>query len=255
MFDTITNSLKNLEQQENIRILYACESGSRGWGFASEDSDYDVRFIYIHTPEWYLSVNNKADVITFFSDDRVFDLSGWDIRKALMHFHGSNPTLYDWLQSPIIYDQKLNFRESLLALAPTHYSLRRGTHHYLGIMMNTFNEEMTKEQVRLKKIFYVLRTALSALWMVRKGEVPPMQFAPLRTLVEDAAMQLLIAELLEKKLQSTESDAVPRNDELNAYVLTIRDECEEAAKTLEHTPPDLEIMNELFRTTLREIWQ
>ncbi|MBL7973847.1 MAG: nucleotidyltransferase domain-containing protein, partial [Candidatus Kapabacteria bacterium] len=171
MYDIITASLKKLEEEKEIKILYACESGSRGWGFASEDSDYDVRFMYIHKPEYYLSVNSHPDVIDFFSDDRVFDLSGWDIRKALSHFHGSNPTLFDWLQSPIIYDEKNNFRQELLDLSPSHYSLRKGTHHYLGIMMNTFNEEMNKEQVRLKKIFYVLRTALSAWWIVQKREV------------------------------------------------------------------------------------
>ncbi|WP_218132415.1 DNA polymerase beta superfamily protein [Nitrosomonas sp. Nm33] len=35
-------------------MLYACEWSSWGWCFASPDSDYDVRFIYVHPLSWYL---------------------------------------------------------------------------------------------------------------------------------------------------------------------------------------------------------
>ena len=45
MRETIIEKLTELEQSENVRVLHAVESGSRAWGFASPDSDYDVRFI------------------------------------------------------------------------------------------------------------------------------------------------------------------------------------------------------------------
>lgn len=48
MRERIANEIDAIERIHHVRILYACESGSRAWGFASQDSDYDVRFIYMH---------------------------------------------------------------------------------------------------------------------------------------------------------------------------------------------------------------
>lgn len=80
----ILQRLRAAEVEHNMRILYACESGSRAWGFASPDSDYDVRFIYVRNEDWYLSfdVENKRDVIEYPIVDEI-DCSGWDLRKAL----------------------------------------------------------------------------------------------------------------------------------------------------------------------------
>ncbi len=55
--------LRQIEREENVCIFYACESGSRAWGFPSEDSDCDVRFMYIHSKDWYLSIDERRDVI------------------------------------------------------------------------------------------------------------------------------------------------------------------------------------------------
>jgi len=65
MKDKILQKLKQIEQQKNVEILFACESGSRAWGFASPDSDYDIRFIYKHDLEYYVSLWEKTDVIEF----------------------------------------------------------------------------------------------------------------------------------------------------------------------------------------------
>jgi hypothetical protein len=42
MKEVILQKLSEIEQSEDVKILYACESGSRAWGFASPDSDFDV---------------------------------------------------------------------------------------------------------------------------------------------------------------------------------------------------------------------
>lgn len=55
MTPKILDKLKEIEATRNIEILLAVESGSRAWGFASPDSDYDIRFIYRHEKDWYLS--------------------------------------------------------------------------------------------------------------------------------------------------------------------------------------------------------
>lgn len=77
---TILEELKRIEREEGVRILYACESGSRAWGFPSRDSDYDVRFLYIRPVEWYLSIFDKRDVIERPISDRL-DINGWDLKK------------------------------------------------------------------------------------------------------------------------------------------------------------------------------
>ena len=48
VFQRVRHALAQVEAERNVRVLFACESGSRAWGFASRDSDYDVRFLYVH---------------------------------------------------------------------------------------------------------------------------------------------------------------------------------------------------------------
>jgi len=119
----IIESLAEIEKTENVTILYACESGSRAWGFASTDSDYDVRFLYIHPPSWYLAVNleSKRDVIERPIEE-LLDISGWDFRKALMLFRKSNPPLLEWLCSPIVYREELKTASRMRKLAESYYS-------------------------------------------------------------------------------------------------------------------------------------
>ena len=92
----IIAGLSKVAEEEGVRVLYACESGSRAWGFPSSDSDYDVRFIYAHPVEWYLSIRNRRDVIERPVVNDI-DLSGWDIKKALVLLRKSNPPLLEWL--------------------------------------------------------------------------------------------------------------------------------------------------------------
>ena len=101
MRDTILAKLDEIEKRENIRILHCIESGSRAWGFASPDSDYDVRFLYIHPKDFYLRLDTTRDVIEWLLDDTLAS-TGWDVKKALTLLHKSNPTLFEWNSSPIV---------------------------------------------------------------------------------------------------------------------------------------------------------
>lgn len=94
--------VSNIEAERGVRVLYACESGSRGWGFASPDSDYDVRFIYVHPLPWYLRVSAQRDVIEVPISDEL-DINGWELRKALGLLKKGNATLIEWLDSPVVY--------------------------------------------------------------------------------------------------------------------------------------------------------
>ena len=85
----IKEQLRRIEDAENIKILLAVESGSRAWGFASPDSDYDVRFVYIRSLEDYLRLDAIRDVIELPIDD-VLDINGWDLQKTLRLLHKWN---------------------------------------------------------------------------------------------------------------------------------------------------------------------
>ncbi|MED1919930.1 nucleotidyltransferase domain-containing protein, partial [Bacillus thuringiensis] len=115
MREIILEKLKEIEQAHDLKVLFAVESGSRAWGFPSKDSDYDVRFVYVKKPEWYLSIDDKRDVVEEPIND-LLDINGWDIRKALKLFRKSNPPLQEWLVSDIVYLDTLGFRDELVKL-------------------------------------------------------------------------------------------------------------------------------------------
>lgn len=152
----VLRQLKEVEQRYGVRVLYACESGSRGWGFASPDSDYDVRFLYVHPPEWYLRVEAPRDVIELPIDDEL-DVCGWEWRKALGLLKGANPTLIEWLDSPVVYQQDEVTVSALKALVPKWFSPLRARWHYYSMARKNFRGYLQGDDVRLKKYFYVLR--------------------------------------------------------------------------------------------------
>jgi predicted nucleotidyltransferase len=204
----ITAALAALEAEHGIRILYACESGSRAWGFPSLDSDYDVRFIYVQPVSWYLGLDEGPDTLSFPVDDEL-DLAGWELRKTLRLLRGSNAALFEWLQSPIVYHEALGFREQLAPLLPQAFNLKAGLHHYLGQLRRGVEEDLIGEEVRLKRLFYALRSALAARWIREKYALPPMEFAPLRALLP-AELQSAVDELMAQKAHSNEKTTVPR---------------------------------------------
>jgi predicted nucleotidyltransferase len=208
MTSRITSALANLEATHNIRILYACESGSRAWGFPSPDSDYDVRFIYVQPLAWYLGLDEGPDTLNFPVDDEL-DLAGWELRKTLRLLRGSNAALFEWLQSPIVYHEAPGFRAQLAPLLPAAFNLKAGLHHYLGQLRRGVEEDLIGEEVRLKRLFYALRSALAARWIRERHALPPMEFAPLRALLP-ADLQSVVDELLAQKAHSTEKTMVAR---------------------------------------------
>jgi len=218
MIDTIQTQIQEIEQKENIKILYACESGSRAWGFPSKDSDYDVRFIYIRPKDWYLSIDDKKDTVDYPIND-LLDINGWDIRKALRLFRGSNAVIYEWIQSPIVYKTEGKLHQSLIRSMNEFYSLRAGMHHYLGMTMNTLTSDLMADSVRVKKYLYALRSVLACKWIMTYNEVPPMEFVKLRELIkEEKGLNEVIDQLLEQKLNGDEKYTVAPVRLLNHFI-------------------------------------
>mgnify|MGYP000958089761 FL=1 len=131
MKEIIQKKLEEIEKQEHVKIILAVESGSRAWGFDSADSDYDVRFLYVREPEMYLKLDNIRDVIEWQLDE-VFDISGWDIKKALQLLYKSNPTLFEWINSPIVYKETKETLE-LRDIAKEYFDVKKSVMHYLNM--------------------------------------------------------------------------------------------------------------------------
>ena len=200
----IAERLGEVEAEHGVRVLYACEAGSRAWGFASPDSDYDVRFLYVRDEDWYLSfdVERRRDVIECPIENEV-DCSGWDVRKALHLFLRTNGALLEWLHSPIRYLEHGDFAQSLRTLAVRCFNPTALCHHYSHMARRNAREYVLGDQVRLKKYFYVLRPLLAIIHIERLG-VPPVEFEQLVDAVAPANLRTGIAKLLALKRETAE---------------------------------------------------
>lgn len=176
----IVEKLEEIAAEENIRILFAIESGSRAWGFHSPDSDYDVRFVYTRPVEWHFRLEQKRDVVERPIDDEL-DLSGWELSKALTLALGSNAVIAEWLQSPIVYLSEAAAMQELHQFCAQVLDRRSVSWHYLKLMERQQSRLNAPDGgIRLKRYFYVLRPALALRWMRIAGSgMPPMDMAAL----------------------------------------------------------------------------
>lgn len=218
MRERVRQALCEVERKYGVKVLYACESGSRGWGFASPDSDYDVRFLYVHAPQWYLRVEPQRDVIELPIDDEL-DVCGWEWRKALGLLKSANPTLIEWLDSPVVYQQDDATMVALRAQVPYWFSPVRARWHYYSMAKKNVRQHLQDEQVRLKKYFYVLRPLLAVRWIEAGKDMPPMRFATLLAGSDlDAPLRAEIDELLVLKQRAGEAQYGPRRPLLHDFI-------------------------------------
>ena len=243
--EIIPAKLKEIEERENIRIIHCIESGSRAWGFASPDSDYDVRFIYVRPIEYYLRLDKTRDVIEWQLDETL-DINGWDLQKALRLLHNSNPTLFEWSNSPIIYKTTPEWEE-VRAIIDHFFQKKAGLHHYLSTAKTNYREYLKGEEVRLKKYFYVLRPILACRWILEKQTPPPMLFSELADASLDKKLIPAVRDLLQKKMETPELGVGPRigiiNDYLDASI-------EEVEQLIQNIPSDERVswdeLNKMF---------
>ncbi len=251
----IQENLSLIEEKNNVRILMAVESGSRAWGFASPDSDYDVRFIYAHSKEEYLRVDPIKDVIEWKLDE-VLDINGWDLKKALLAFAKGNPGIMEWANSGVIYRSSRTW-EKIKTPAIHYFSEKAALCHYYGLAKNTLETHLQGESVRYKKYFYALRPLLCCKWIGRYHEAPPMEFQTLLTLFDgsdpdlNADLFTSIQTLLERKAVTEEKDL---NPQIPLIIDFIRAESARQ-KTISDTLPDdrkrdFSAINEAFRLAL-----
>ena len=245
MRNTIIQKLHSIEKEENIQILLAVESGSRAWGFASPDSDYDVRFIYKRDIKDYLKLNLYKDTLEYPVDD-VLDISGWDLSKALKLMYSCNPSLCEWLSSPIVYIETDSARE-LRSLMYSYLDCSKLLHHYLSMARKNYTAYLTKDMVRAKKYFYVLRPILCCKWLLEYGSVPPMEFATLMEAELPTDLNNVVKHLLDIKISSHEIKEIPQIPQVHAYLLQNMQEIQEKISGLppqQHT--SIAPLNDVF---------
>ena len=250
----ILQRLRSTETEHGVRVLLAVESGSRAWGFASPNSDFDVRFIYMRNPEWYQAVDleERRDVIEYQIVDDI-DLNGWDVRKALRLFWKSNPALVEWILSPITYIDESLFRGAALALLPEVYSPEKGIYHYRSMAKTNYRGYLREPVVRLKKYFYVLRPLLAARWINKTGGAAPIEFEKLLALLQDEPTVLSAVHLLlEQKRSAPELGFAPAVPLLNTFIeAELGDDTVDVPHKL-RTPKVVDLLNELFHRVLEE---
>lgn len=218
MKDLINSRLTEIESNNNIKIVYACESGSRAWGFPSANSDYDVRFIYIRPLEWYLSIDEKRDVIEYPINEEL-DINGWDLKKALQLLRKTNPPLLEWLGSPIIYLEKYSVAGEMRQLAKECYSPSACLYHYLHMARTNFREYLQGDIVWVKKYFYVLRPILAMKWIEEGFGIVPTDFnVTLEKLALTTDLKEAVASLLESKRSGNELDKGKRIPAISNFI-------------------------------------
>jgi uncharacterized protein len=253
MENQILAVLRNIEQEYEVRIIYACESGSRAWGFASTDSDFDVRFIYAHELPWYLNIMENRDIIELPENNNI-DVNGWDIKKALNLLHNSNPPLLEWLNSPIVYYENSKYLPELKKLATQYYSEKACLHHYLHMAEGNYREYLHNEIVWQKKYFYVLRPLLACRWIENGKGIIPVRFQELLTLLEkESQVRKEIDLLVEKKIAGNELDKGLKIQVLNDY---IENEMERIKKAIPNISkkPDSAPLNNYFSWVISNIF-
>jgi predicted nucleotidyltransferase len=218
MKNRILRELYIIEQTHGVKIIYACESGSRAWGFASKDSDYDVRFIYVHPNDWYLSIVEKRDVIEIPVNEKL-DINGWDIRKSLRLLRKSNSPLLEWLSSPIVYKNVETAVIPFLELSKRAFLPESSCHHYLSMVRSSIAKFQNEQDVKIKTYLYAARTILCCKWIIERMNQPPMLIQDLlKEFLPTGEIRKFIDKLIDLKGKDFESAKINRSLYFEEYL-------------------------------------
>lgn len=245
----IIKELAEIEKIHNIRILLAVESGSRAWGFESPDSDYDIRFIYIRPMSEYLKLKPNRDVIEKPMNN-LLDINGWDLNKTLQLIYKSNPTLFEWFSSPILYKDS-DVANDIRMILNQYFNKKHCLYHYLSMASGNYRHYLKSERVRAKKYFYTLRPILACRWILNKGTPPPIRFQELARAELPNNLSEEVEMLLNLKMTSQETKEIDRIDKIHYFLETSIEEISRIAAGLPNSPSSG--WEELDRIFLKEL--
>ncbi|WP_318503501.1 nucleotidyltransferase domain-containing protein [Bacillus sp. T3] len=256
MKDTIVENLKKLEQQHDIKVIFAVESGSRSTGIPSQDSDYDVRFIYVHRLEWYLSIDEKRETLEVPISDHL-DLNGWELRKSLRLLRKSNPHLFEWLHSGIQYAKVTTFLEKIKSLEQEAFSAKPALFHYLNMAKRNATDFFQSDIIKTKNYFYVLRPVLACLWIEKYRTFPPVELRDLVTkLIQSAEINQEIETIIERKVAGITETSKAEFQKLKQFLQLELERIEGVANNWSEEKVNLTPqLNKLFREILEQAWK
>ncbi len=246
--ENIKDILSKIEQDKNIKILYACETGSRAWGFPSPDSDYDVRFIYMHEKDWYLSLSERKDTIEVMDGD--LDISGWDLKKCLQLLKKSNAPLIERFQSPVEYYAAPGLKEEFLSLIKEYYSPTAVFFHHHSLAHKVWFELKDADEYKLKSWFYLVRSLLSCNWIIKDKSVLPMDIEGLMRYITDDIKQK-INSLIDLKRTVGEKYMHRKDQDLHAWITAMFDFIENHKDNLGVNRSDISSLNQFFLKQLK----
>ena len=247
--EQIKNTLLSIQKMHNVKILYACETGSRAWGFPSPDSDYDVRFIYRHDRDWYLSLSDRKDTIEFMDGD--LDVTGWDLRKCLKLLKKSNVPLIERFQSPVVYFADEQFRKEFVGLIEAYYSPTAAFFHHYSLVNKFWEDIKESNRIKLKSYFYLVRSLLSCNWIVKDKTVLPMHIEGLMRYIGEQEVSLL-KELMSFKATVGESYLHPKSPAMHRLVAELFRFIEASKDNLGVNNQDYTLLNDFFLKTVNE---
>jgi len=250
----ILQTLSSIESKHDVKILHAVESGSRAWGFHSPNSDYDVRFFYVHKRDWYLSLYPERDVIELPIDE-TYDVSGWDLKKTLHLALKSNAVVMEWLKSPIIYKTETEFTEQLNVFCAKSFNEKSLMHHYINLGTRQIDQTWrTSKTSQVKKYFYMLRPAMALRWLKQNNGIvcAPMD---IQTLMQQSDVPKAVIsctqELIKKKKTLPEKAEIDRIHDLDVFMMKEYEDAQERVRKLSETKStNIDAANDLFRSWL-----
>lgn len=238
MKEIIKRHLDKIEKEYKVKIILACESGSRAWGFPSNDSDYDVRFIYVNTKNWYLTIDEKRDVIELPINNEL-DINGWDLRKSLKLLRKSNSPLLEWLSSPMKYRFLDRAVDPIVKLSKKAFMPETSCYHYLSMAKNSISKIQTGEKIKIKTYMYALRPILCCKWIVKNLSQPPLLIDELIAIfLNDNELRENIINLINVKKKHPENFLVQRSILIDTY---LNEQIAELSNNIPKNPPQSSI--------------
>lgn len=250
----IIEELKQLESAFSIKILFACEAGSRAWGLASENCDYDVRFIYIHQPNDYLSIDpvgigKKKDTIDQPIHEK-FDLHGWELTKALRLYRKSNPTFLEWIHSDIMYYSFTSTIDLIKEMESKVFDAKPCLFHYVNMAKNNFRQIA---EGNVKNYLNVVRPLLICRWIYENHQFPPLNFKMLVEKTTTGVIRNIFMQIYRMKITGIieKIDDTALHSFIEKEILCI----EKIAKTLPQKKKNYSSeLDQLFRFALETSW-
>ncbi len=252
--EDIIKKLKDTELEKDVKVVFAIESGSRGWGFESPDSDFDCRFVYVRKKDSYITVLDKQDFIEY-DVDKIFDINGWDLEKFLKHVMKSNATLQEWLSSNVVYSKNEECTKMLRELAEDFFNPIAACHHYLSMAKKKFDVVLSNE-CKIKTYFYVLRPLANVRYICEYKKIPPMEYFKTLDMIEvSKEVKAEIQKLYDLKITVEEGYKVETNKILLDYFKNEIEFFENEIKNISYTKfENKEKVDEVFREIIDRMW-